>query len=681
MSSEQFSSDSSSSSSGGRRRRSRSSGGWSTSRSARLPTPSVPKEPWKKPQWLIHWKRTLLIVIGVLGTLVALYFGYRQLCKVQSRRLTAMAVTYLKENKVTEAKMSLQTALRLSPSNPAALRLQARLMQVQGQTGESLASFSQLARSGKMSLADLRPYASTAERQGDPALADRLAEAASKNSHLLGHLVKADLLVIRKQPDAAAEELRAAIKEDDGDKNHAADMARMDLVKLLMSRMGTSSPDQVTKSRAEVLDLLTEVGSRETLAGPESLVMALRSGVVPQAECAAWIQKLRTHPKVTPELLLFADAASIQADPGQKGAVVAALLTRVKPAPVKERVAAARLLMELQDPRYAATLITREEALQSVPSFALWMQAMRGSGHDAEVLTALTLPSNPLPPHLRDLFRAEELKRTGESTKCEEAFRKAYEDHVVQGTKDQERLQTLIILSADGEQELFEKGYAMLLADPAKAQMTLAVVKDGIRSQHDSAKLLRVLEMASGTPALSGSLALQNDLDHTRLLMNQPVDLGRLKSRVETNPNEFAFRVTEALAMIKGGDSAKALGVLESIEADVDAMKLPPDQMAVLVMAMASYGDQKKAASLLSASRSDLLSKQEIALLKEAFASSNPENKETSETGAAGAKDPSLTGKSAAGDYSVKPALSSNGPSTSISPSSTSSTSKKATSH
>jgi Tfp pilus assembly protein PilF len=558
-------------------------------------------------------------------TLSGLYYGYRQLRKVQSQRMTSMALSYLQENKVKEARMSLQTALRLAPSNPAALRLQARLMEVQGESSESLSAYSQLARSGKMSLADLRPYASTAERQGDPALADRLAEAASKNNPLLGHLVRADLLVLRKQPDLAAGQLRAAIQEDAGDKNHAGDMARRDLVQLLMTRMGASSPDQLAKNRAEVLDLLRELGGRETLAGPESLAMALQSGVVPPAERDDWIKKLRMHPKVTPELLLFADAASIQADPAQKGAVVAAMIARVKPAPLGERLAAIRLLMELNDPADASQMITPDEALKNVQAFTLWMQVMRITGRDAELLAALSLPSNPLPPHLRDLFRAEELKRSGESAKGEEVFQKAYEDHVVHGTGDPERLQTLIILSADGKQELFEKGFVMLLAEPAKAQATLNAVKMGIRSQRDSAKLLRVLELASASPSLAGSLALENDLDHARLLMNQQVDLDRLKTRVEANPNEFAFRVTEALALMKSGESAKALEVMENIEAKVEASKLPPDQMAVLAMAMAAYGSPKQAASLLSAGRRDLLSVQETSLLKEAFAAANGE--------------------------------------------------------
>jgi hypothetical protein len=619
----------------------RDGGGWRRSRTVRIKS-KTPKEPWKKPQWLIHWKRTLLIVIGVLGTLAALYFGYHQLRKIQSRRLTAMAVSYLKENKVPEAKMSLQTALRLSPSNPQALRLQARLNQVQGQGGESLSSYSQLARSGKMSLGDLRPYASLAERQGDHVLADRLASAASKNSPLLGHLIKADLLVIRKQPDIAAEELREAIKEGskEGSKENpaAVDQARMDLVKALSIHHPDDPPEQIQKNQQEAFALIQELGSRPNELGAASLVTAIRSGIVPSAELPVWITRLRAHPKVTPEMLLFADAVTIQSDPAQKDAVIAAMISRVKSAPPKERFAAAQLLIEMQDPSDAAGLIKSDEALQSAASFALWMQAKRMSGHDDEVLKALSQSGNPLPAHVRDLDRAALLRKLHGDNEAKAAYEMAYNDHVLHGTNDKERLETVVMLSATGEQGLAEQGEKFLLADSSASEARLHTLSDGMRYTHDSAKLLKLLELASASPSLATNLKLQNDLDYQRLLLGQSVDLEHLRARVAGNPNEFAFRVTEAVALMKAGKNSEALGVLENIEADVDATKLPPSQMAVLAAAMAANGDQKKASALMSLCRGDFLTKEEIALVKEAFANqsaaSTPGSFDTKTTGA-----------------------------------------------
>ena len=75
---------------------------------------------------------------------------------------------------------------------------------------------------------------------------------------------------------------------------------------------------------------------------------------------------------------------------------------------------------------------------------------------------------------------------------------------------------------------------------------------------------------------------------------------------------------------MKAGKNAEALGVLENIEATVDVSKLPPPQMAVLAAAMAANGDYKKGSILLSHCRTDLLTFQEIDLIKGAFSASKP---------------------------------------------------------
>ena len=304
------------------------------------------------------------------------------------------------------------------------------------------------------------------------------------------------------------------------------------------------------------------------------------------------------------------------------------MVERVKNGTPEQRLAAARLLLELREPAKASSLISREEAQKGTLPFLLWMQANEMTGRHQEILAALDLPSNPLPPHLRDLYRGSELKKNKETAKGDEAFRKALADY---GVKAPERTDVLIFLSAAGEQELFEKGLLGLLADPGTAEPTLRAILPGLQRQRDSAKMLRTLELAAAAPSLAGNLQLQNDLAYERLVMNLPVEMAPLAARVEANPNEFSFRVTQALALIRSGNKAQALKVLESIEADVDASKLPPRQMAVLAMAMAVNGDQEKALQLLSIAHTDQLSQQEVGLIRSVLsapqAGSSPEAK------------------------------------------------------
>lgn len=643
-------------------------GGWSS---------RPPKKPWKKPQWLIHWPRTLLILFGLIGVLVALLLGYRQLKKRQIRRLDEQALTYLQQGKMQEAQMSLQTALRLNPSDSVALRLQTRLQQSQGKELAGLQAYQELARSGKMTIGDLPPFAMLAERQGNTKLADRLAEGAAKSSPTLGHLIRAELLKQRKQPAEAAAELRLAIKESEvpfpaktaeaQTKNVAKDApknsnttnasnatnaskgpamdpkavakmrmemgnsARMALVDLLLKQGGAIYPGDSAKAAVELLSLLKELAGRENEVSLQALATGLRAGVIPPAERGEWIERLRSHPKVTPELLLLSDVAAIQRDSTDKGAVVSSMIERAKkqasgqtPEQVsKQRLAAAQVLLEMKELARVEELISRDEAMKSPAAFLIWMQAKVLAANHGEVIKALELPANPLPPHLRDLYLAAELKADHQDAKADAAFQRALADHVIHGKKGPEQVETLIFLSAAGEQNLFEQGLKALLADPADAETSLHAVVAGVEHQQDSAKQLRILELASVAPTFSGNVRVANELAYLRLVMGQPVEMRDLVARREANPNEFAFRVTESLALVQAGKNARALEVLESIEADVDASKLPSRQLAMLAMAMALNGDREKAKMLLSHVRPDQLSRQEISLIQQKVPNEN----------------------------------------------------------
>jgi hypothetical protein len=241
---------------------------------------------------------------------------------------------------------------------------------------------------------------------------------------------------------------------------------------------------------------------------------------------------------------------------------------------------------------------------------------VRAANH-GEVIKALELPTNPLPPHLRDLYLAAELKSDHQDAMAGAAFQKALEDHVIHGKKRPEQAETLIFLSAAGEQALVERGVQALLADPADAETSLRAVLAGVQRQRDSASQLQIMELASAAPSLAGNVRVANELAYLRLVMGNPVEMRDLVKRREANPNEFAFRVTESLALIQAGKNAKALEVLESIEADVDASKLLARQLAILAMAMALNGDQEKSTLILSHVRPDLLSRQEVALIQQ----------------------------------------------------------------
>ena len=605
--------------------------------------------------------RWLIILLLPVVLLAILYFGYGQIRKHQSRRLEQLAQTYLQEGRMKEAQMSLQTALRLSPTDPVALRLQAHLAQSMGE-GEGhggLDEYQRRASENKLTLNDLRPVALLAEQQKHSKLADDLAETASGQSPFLGHIIRSDLLTMRNQPKAAAAELRqvingsqelsgasktswanaksAAVKDSAAGPNptpkpqaltatqvEQGDVARMALVDLLMKQGAAIFPEDPAKGVAEALSEIRVLASRDNEAGAQALMMALQSGIVPASERSEWMKRLRAHPKVTPRLLLLADADAIRSNPADEPAVVSAMLERVRKGTPEDRLAAAQLLLVLREPARAAELCNHDEVFKSPASFLLWLQAKQMTGAHREILSALEDPSNPLPPLSRELYRAAELKADKQGDKSKEAFLKALSDHVLSRKKMTESTDVLIFLSAAGEQELFEQGLQVMLADPADAESSLNAIMAGVRRQRDSAKLLRIMELAATSPSLSGNVRVLNELAYERLVMNQPVALAQLTARREANPNEFSFRLTEALALLRAGNNAKALVVLESIETDVDAAKLPPPQLAVLAMTQAANENHELALSIFSLIPFDQLSREEMLMLQSKFASLMP---------------------------------------------------------
>jgi Tfp pilus assembly protein PilF len=144
------------------------------------------------------------VVLALIGCLVGGgLWAVGKFERRQSRKLTDMAANYLKEGKAEEARMGLETALRLDPRNAKALRMIAGLRRAQGADPEALDAMRRLAESGQMSLDDLVIYAQMAARAGDLALAERLANNAGRGGNtVLRHMLRAELGAAKNDPEA-----------------------------------------------------------------------------------------------------------------------------------------------------------------------------------------------------------------------------------------------------------------------------------------------------------------------------------------------------------------------------------------------------------------------------------------------------------------------------------------------
>ena len=553
--------------------------------------------------WQRWWVRVPVLLALIGGLIWGGLWAVGKFERRQSRKLTEMATNYLQEGKAEEARMGVETALRLDPRNAKALRMFAGLRQAQGAEPEALDAMRRLAESGQMSLDDLMIYAQMAARAGDIVLAERLADNAGRGGNtVLRHMIRAELGAAKNDPEAMEKELRAAAEADESGRSKLA-LARF----LIQRRLNA-------ETAPEVLALLRGLSSKNDAMGAEAMGMMLTAGLVPQSEAEGLMKAIRQHPAKNPRLLLLADTTEVALKPDLKSEVVRRTAERLKEAPMEQRVEAMVWAMRIAEPATASALITPEEAAKDKRIFSLWLDSLGQQNRWSEITEQLSKEGTPLPPHLRGLYAGRALVAAGRGNEGRAEYAKALQTAY---PKREDFIQAVAYLGTAGEQDLFEQGLRKALEKPDDAQTLMRAVVPAVAMRRDALQTLKVYEIAASTPALKNDETLQNDIDYLSLILARPVDARAISRRSEANPRDFAFRITHALSLLKAGDGRKALEVLEKCEPDVHVATLPPHQKAIVAAAMASAGKQQEALQVAYQIAPMALSGQEAAFLVE----------------------------------------------------------------
>jgi len=558
-------------------------------------------------------KITFIAALFLAVSALALRWGYRALSKHESARLVTMAESFLKEGKLKEANMSLDTALRVYPSNTQALVMRARLAYSQNEGSDTIASFDQLFAARRLSISDLRPYARLAATHGRLDFAQRLADAPDPRfDPALSHVIHADLLALRGKYSDAEQELRAGLKVDTVDTAHIA------LIQFLSAR------DESDATRKEVFSLLKDLSSRNSAVGAEAMADALNNpGLIPAGEQAEWIKLLRAHPRVSPQMLLVADAASVRMDPASRPAVTEALITRLSHASLDERMLGARWLIAEKEPEMVFTLISRDQAFTNKESFHLWLTACQLCSRWDDILAALEVPSNPLSSLTLQLLRAETLSKAGRSAEAHAAFQAIWAREGNRQPGCYEVIDCLAALPNNVEKELFTECFSKLLSDTATAWPALEQVVATLRVQRDATLIRQIYSLAAASPVLANNPVVLNAIAYLDLIINQSADpstFASMLSRITSNPNEISFRATYALALLLSGQKGEALLQLQKLQT-VDPARLTSDQLAIMAGILAQNGDQILSRRIQTAIPKQTLSEQEWLLLNKNMAS------------------------------------------------------------
>jgi hypothetical protein len=259
--------------------------------------------------------------------------------------------------------------------------------------------------------------------------------------------------------------------------------------------------------------------------------------------------------------------------------------------------------------------------LQRRETLTLWLDSNALQKRWDVIIDTLAQPNVVLPSHFQKLYRGRSLIAMGRTDEGRASYAEAFNET---SGSDREFLETLAYLAMANEDAMFEQGLKQVLANPDKVETTMRALVPAVQSRRDAARVRRVYEVASTSPALANTLTIKNDLDYLSLLLGMPVDSAQIALRSQANPRDFSFRVTNALALIRAGQSKQALQELENCEPDVHVASLAPHQQVVVVAALAVNGRRKEAISVASLIPPMALNDQEVKLLQTYLADPQP---------------------------------------------------------
>ena len=534
--------------------------------------------------WKRWWFITPMVLVLIGGIIWAGFVFVGKVERRQTRKLVELAEGYLKEGKITQARMGVETALRLNPANAEALRMQANFHFAEGEQGEAFLAMSRLADSGQLSFSELLTYVTLAARQGYTTLSDQWLDSVARRLNPVSqHLLRAQANDAMNNTEEAEKEMRAAWTLD------PMGEPSLVLARFLLTRRRTPETEQ------EILALLKKTSISNESLGVEALVIGLSSQVVPISERDWWISALRNHPLANESGLLVADAAEMSLRPTMKTEVVGRMAERLSGRSLAERVQGMVLAMQAGESKTAAGLLNPEEAAASAEALPIWLDALALQNRWSEILEVLSRSQLALPEYLKRLYTGRALKETGKPVMSREAFEAALE---VTQSKMGEYIMVLAYLAFLEENELLERALRQGLEDPKNRDVVLRAVVVAVSVWRDAARTQRIYKIAAAMPQSEGDLALQNDLDYHSILLGQPVDLRTLAERSHANPRDFALRVTHALALLKAENAKQAFAELDQCEPGIYVETLPPPQMAVVAAATALNGRMSEAQAL-----------------------------------------------------------------------------------
>lgn len=545
------------------------------------------------------WLPVAVLLAAILGAAGFYFFtGWR------ARDLAAKAMANALAGNLQMARLQVISARNLRAGDPAVKRT---MIYVQSRLNDSgaLPLWEDFAADGSPTGDELKEWARVAMLFGTD------EQFARANDALAQAGLDADAAPLRssrhlRQGNLAQSiaEARAAVEQyGGGDK-------KLDLLRLLLARHvpmldapGASDPSEL-KGREEVVALVDEL--QGTPQANEAIAMVLGSLPLPADKARAWAAAAMGDRAPTNPALLPAAQVMVAAGERTPQECLAMLSPAFDGADHDQRALFALWLNRQQMWDEVLSRITGKDAASHALCFEERGRALAGCGQWKELLSMSESPTQA-PESLRCIFRglaAGKLGRIGIAPK-------SLADAVRAGAREGRLPQTLAALDALGEQKIADPILIEMCASPRQTDAIFRLARDRFGRRGQFADLSAALDAAVQAAPDAPSV---RDLRWRReLLAGKTVDTKETAAAADAAPADPQRRLTHALAMLKAGRPAEALGVFHNIDIFVD--QLPPGDQAIVIALLEANGLDGLAGNVRQSLHPDLLQEGEYSLI------------------------------------------------------------------
>jgi len=535
----------------------------------------------------------VLVVAGVLGAA-----GYYIFEGWRARDLATKALQSLETANYRAAWLQLNSARRLRASDPSVLRA-AAVIESRFGLPSAMENWDRYAKKRELSEEDMVERGRAAAALGN----DEQFKTAVDGLDAAGDTASAGRLrtvrsLARGDMDRAIEEARRAVAATDDP------AMKLDLARLILRRHvdQLAAAPQAEESRRSAEEMFAIVDSLQgTPKADEALAFGLSFLLPGQEGQLRWADLAMKNVDASNPALL--PAATVMVDLGK--ATPAEMQARLRPvfdaAPLGHRAAFVAWLTRQGMPREALTLITAQEAGETVDAFLARTAALGKMNNWAAVIETADAGGNvPLSLRLVTKARAEYALRQQAQSGA-----KSLADAVRAAAR--EGTLTAIVATGDdfGGRSVIDNTLVELCGDSGFAEDVFRMTRDRLsrRGAATQAQLTEAHQRALA--AAPNAVSVQDYARYVKLLTVpgegatdaeiaalavDPADTARA---VEASPTDPAVRATHALALLKAGRAREAAAAFDQLT--VFFNRMPPGIQAVIVRVLTEAGQLEAA--------------------------------------------------------------------------------------